>query len=90
MANKIINLGGKMDKFQKELGSLINRHSLENGSNTPDFLLAEYLVNCLKAFNRAVQMTRPMEISSDKIQKAMNSDKGKLLGKPNELSRTKR
>lgn len=40
--------------FEKELEKLINRHSQENGSNTPDFILALYLGNCLRAFNQAV------------------------------------
>jgi len=44
-----------MDNFRKELESLINRHSKENGSNTPDFILAEYLESCLAAFDTAVQ-----------------------------------
>ncbi len=37
-------------EFKRELESLINRYSIENGSNTPDFLLAEYLITCLAAF----------------------------------------
>ena len=41
-------------KFKKELESLINRYSFENASNTPDFILAEYLFNCLKAFDTSV------------------------------------
>lgn len=41
--------------FRNELESLINRHSLENGSNTPDFLLAGYLKSCLDAFDHAVR-----------------------------------
>ena len=36
--------------FLEELTALINKHSRENGSNTPDFLLAEYLVKCLEVF----------------------------------------
>jgi hypothetical protein len=40
--------------FQKELESLLNRHSMEGGSNTPDFILAKYLVSCLVSFNSAV------------------------------------
>lgn len=43
-----------MSKFRKDLEKLINSHSLENGSNTPDYILAEYLENCLKAFDYAV------------------------------------
>ena len=36
--------------FRKELEDLINRFSKENGSNTPDFILAEYLEGCLSNF----------------------------------------
>ncbi len=37
--------------FVSELRALINRHSKENGSNTPDFILASYLNGCLMTFN---------------------------------------
>lgn len=32
----------------------INCNNAENGSNTPDFMLAEFLTDCLAAFDRAV------------------------------------
>ena len=41
-----------MQKFQKELRALINKHCLENRSNTADFILAEYLVDCLKSYEK--------------------------------------
>lgn len=41
-------------EFERELAHLINRHSGENLSNTPDYILARYLVACLHAFNSAV------------------------------------
>lgn len=40
--------------FQEELTALLNRHSRDNGANTPDFILAEYLTKCLLAFTQAV------------------------------------
>lgn len=40
--------------FMEELSSLINRHSKENSSDTPDFILAEYLSTCLETFNKTV------------------------------------
>ena len=40
--------------FRKELESLINIHSMENGSDTPDFILAEFLSGCLRTFDAAV------------------------------------
>ena len=42
-------------EFQKELQILINKFSEENKSNTPDFILAQYLEECLDTFNTAVQ-----------------------------------
>jgi len=42
-------------KFRIELEELINRCSLENGSDTPDFILADYLNTCLSAFDSAVR-----------------------------------
>lgn len=42
------------DPFEQELRSLINRYSKENGSNTPDFQLAKYLLGCLELFDQTV------------------------------------
>jgi len=41
-------------QFRAELANLINRYSLENGSDTPDFILASYLQGCLDNFDHAV------------------------------------
>jgi hypothetical protein len=65
-------------EFRKELQELINRNSKENGSNTPDYILAEYLENCLAAFDRAVNLReiwhgRP--IDDAKVQ-AMKIERG--------------
>ena len=43
-----------MSEFRKELESLINRHSKENGCDTPDFILADFLSDCLNSFDQAV------------------------------------
>lgn len=40
--------------FTKGLEELINSFSKENGSNTPDYILAQYLNDCLEAWNRNV------------------------------------
>lgn len=37
--------------FQEEVTTLINKLSLENASNTPDYVLAAYLRRCLENFN---------------------------------------
>ena len=38
-------------EFKRELTILINKYSLENKSNTPDYILADYLIDCLSIFN---------------------------------------
>jgi hypothetical protein len=40
--------------LRRDLTETLNRHSAENGSNTPDFLLAKFLLDCLNAFDEAV------------------------------------
>ena len=40
--------------FRSELCALLNRHSKENRSDTPDYILRDYLCDCLKAFDHAV------------------------------------
>lgn len=39
--------------LSEEIRAAINRHSAENYSNTPDFILANYLMDCLAAFDIA-------------------------------------
>lgn len=41
-------------QLRKEIESALNRCSAENGSNTPDFILATFLTGCLVAFDAAV------------------------------------
>jgi hypothetical protein len=42
-------------QFRIELETLINCQSMENGSDTPDFILADYLADCLESFDKALQ-----------------------------------
>lgn len=41
-------------EFRKGIEETINRCSMENGSNTPDFILAKFLCACLAAFDAGV------------------------------------
>lgn len=41
--------------FMGELEQLINKYSKESESNTPDFILAEYLDTCLVVYNHAIE-----------------------------------
>lgn len=44
-----------MTELEKDIASVLNKHSAENDSNSPDWILAQYLCACLAAFNGATQ-----------------------------------
>lgn len=53
-----------MSNLAEEIRAALNRYSAENGSNTPDFILAQYLLACLAAFDAAVQQRESLRIGS--------------------------
>ena len=46
--------------FPKALEELLNCYSKESESDTPDFVLAEFLQGCLNAFNLAIRHRRSL------------------------------
>jgi len=63
-------------ELRDEIAKVLNRHSRENRSDTPDFLLAEYVLDSLDAFDRVTRMREtwygrgdgggiPMEVAAD-------------------------
>lgn len=44
----------KTQPFLAELEELINKHSIESESDTPDFILARYLRGCLDTFELTI------------------------------------
>ncbi|MAG26519.1 hypothetical protein CMI47_13310 [Candidatus Pacearchaeota archaeon] len=43
----------KNNSLEREIKDILNKTSRENISDTPDFILAEYLIDCLEAFEKA-------------------------------------
>ncbi len=41
--------------LRSELTSLLNKYSRENASNTPDFILQEYMMDALRAFELGIE-----------------------------------
>lgn len=41
--------------FHCELSALLNRYNMENGSDTPDSILRDFLIEALNSFDRAVR-----------------------------------
>lgn len=44
----------KYEVLKKEIASVLNKYSQENRSNTPDFMLAEYLLGCLTVYENTI------------------------------------
>ena len=42
------------ERLAKEFAAVINKNSVENESNTPDWVTGLFLVNCLEHFNSAI------------------------------------
>lgn len=42
--------------FESELRALLNRYGKDTETDTPDYILAEYLERCITAFDIAVNM----------------------------------
>ena len=45
----------KQENFEDELRKLINKFNMESDSNTPDYILSQYMFSCLISFNTATQ-----------------------------------
>jgi oligoribonuclease NrnB/cAMP/cGMP phosphodiesterase (DHH superfamily) len=54
LADKTIESDASRD-FNSELCSLLNKHSCENASDTPDWILADFLMGCLNCFNSTLK-----------------------------------
>jgi hypothetical protein len=64
--------------FKKDLIALLNRHSMENGSDTPDHILADYIIFSLAAFNGSVNLRNNYYNDNDE-------EMGEFIGK-NEMA----
>jgi len=40
--------------LRKDIETAINRNNAEHASNTPDFILAEYITDCLAAYDKSI------------------------------------
>ena len=47
--------GPQRGSLERRLSALLNEYSAENDSDTPDYILAKYLVECLKSYSEAVK-----------------------------------
>lgn len=63
-----------MSSFTKELTELINKYSIENNSDTPDWILVKYIDNCLNAWELSFRQRdswygfKPFDFSKEVIR----------------------
>lgn len=60
--------------LEKDLAKVLNEYSMDSGANTPDFVLARYLIRCLDNFREVNQEREnwfgtPLRISNDNSSK---------------------
>lgn len=51
--------------FEDELKFLINKHSMDSESNTPDFVLTKHLIECLKLYNETIKAKNKFQTPSE-------------------------
>lgn len=44
----------RMAELERDLAAVLNKHSCEGPSGTPDFVLAKYLMRCLLAWDEGM------------------------------------
>jgi len=66
------------DDLHHAIAAALNRFSAENKSNTPDFLLAHFLLGCLAAFDSVVPQ-REMWYGRDNVGPTGQPREGKAL-----------
>lgn len=48
----------KLDELRRDIAAVLNRHSVDTDLATPDFVLAEVVINNLEAFGQGVKARR--------------------------------
>jgi len=65
--------------FKGELAKAINKYCIENGSNTPDFVIADYLFECIRNLETAINDRAAWFGRYDKINES-DPDPGEMDG----------
>ena len=63
-----------MEAFEKELTTLINRHSIENVVDMPDFLLAGMICRMIEAMGPSIKKTLDWHGCSSACHPSPNND----------------
>jgi hypothetical protein len=84
-----------MSQLRRDLSRAINVNNAERGSNTPDFVLGEFLAKCLEAFDGAVNTRATTSGTTELVRKIAEArkiadDLATALGYPNVPGRKER
>ena len=53
----------KRAELRRDLSFVLNKHSIDNSLNIPDFILADYLIDCVISFDKLSTATLEYEKS---------------------------
>lgn len=77
------------DAFLEEIRHAINKHSIENESNTPDFILAAFVDDVMSAWNKTVAARSNwygyFDLPGDNLVEKFNANKRMLMYREQEL-----
>lgn len=71
--DRIFELEKAEKSFREDLETLLGKYNMEKGSNTDNYILAEYLRDCIKAFDCAI-------VLRDRYQTLPDSDSFEIKG----------
>jgi hypothetical protein len=78
-----------MSDLREDVRQVLNRHSAENASNTPDFILADFLLGCLVYYELAIQARSKWYGHMDAIGGPIGLTVATLAAKPAETKEEK-
>jgi hypothetical protein len=62
------------ERLVQDIAAVLNRHNAEIGSDTPDFILAAFLVSCLMSFDAGVKARSDWYGRHDSIGKEVSGE----------------
>lgn len=47
-------IDNEFENLKKDIAAILNKYSQENRSNTPDYMLADYMLGCLNVYENTI------------------------------------
>lgn len=64
----------EMSDLERELSALLNKHGMDNATNTPDFILARHIIRDLDTYRETTAEVKRWSSDNVRTQGAMGSE----------------